>query len=123
MNSSRVTKSLGHAVRLRRSQLRQAMLDFKFVAEPVKLMLTGRFPEPRRDNRSVNPLPLSVSIFDILIGQAREVWVLADHSKIDQVRPAVIDKIAAADLLITDDAAPDGFLDAVRAKGVRVMVV
>ena len=59
----------------------------------------------------------------VLIGQAREVWVLADHSKIDQVRPAVIDKIAAADLLITDDAAPDGFLDAVRAKGVRGMVV
>lgn len=59
----------------------------------------------------------------VLIGQAREVWILADHSKVDQVRPAVIDTIGAADLLITDKDAPAAFLDAVKARGVRVATV
>lgn len=59
----------------------------------------------------------------VLINQAREVWILADHSKLGQVRPAMIEAIGSADLLITDDAAPADFLDAMRAKGVRVTTV
>lgn len=59
----------------------------------------------------------------VLIGQAREVWVLADHSKLNEVRPAVIDAIAAADLVITDDAAPKDFVSAMTERGVRVATV
>ena len=59
----------------------------------------------------------------ILIGHAREVWILADHSKLAQTCPAVIDAIGAADLLITDSAAPSDFVDAMTAHGVRVTTV
>lgn len=59
----------------------------------------------------------------ILIGQAREVWIVADHSKIDQVCPAVIDTIRAADVLITDIAAPKSFVSAMTALGIRVATV
>lgn len=59
----------------------------------------------------------------VLIGQAREIWVLTDHSKINQVRPVVIDTLGRIDLLITDDAAPKDFLEEVRAQGVRVITV
>ena len=59
----------------------------------------------------------------VLIGQAREVWILADHSKIDQLCPAVIDTIGAADLLVTDDGAPKAFVEAMTERGVRVATV
>lgn len=59
----------------------------------------------------------------ILIGQAREVWIVADHSKLGQIRPAVIDTIGAADVLITDAAAPAEFVAAITARGVRVATV
>lgn len=59
----------------------------------------------------------------VLIGQAREVWIVADHSKLDQICPAVIDGIEAATMLITDDAAPPAFVAAMFARGVRVVTV
>lgn len=59
----------------------------------------------------------------VLIGQAREVWILADHSKLGQVCPAVIDKIEAAVMLITDHAAPAEFVEALTARGVQVATV
>ena len=59
----------------------------------------------------------------VLISRAREVWILADHSKADQIRPAVIDGITAANLVITDSLAPAAFIRAVEAKGVRVVAV
>ena len=59
----------------------------------------------------------------VLTGQAREVWILADHSKLAQTCPAVITTIGAADLLITDNAAPPEFVAAMRSRGVRVATV
>ena len=59
----------------------------------------------------------------VLIGQAREVWVLADHSKLGEVRPAVIETIAAADLLITDAQAPAALLDQIRAAGPKAVSI
>ncbi len=59
----------------------------------------------------------------VLIGQAREVWILADRSKLGQVCPAVIDTIQTADMLITDDGAPEAFVEAMTARGVRVVTV
>ena len=59
----------------------------------------------------------------VLIGRAREVWILADHSKANQIRPAIIDGIRAANLVITDEAAPAQFVEAIEAQGVRVITV
>lgn len=59
----------------------------------------------------------------VLISRARQVWILADHSKADQVRPAVIDAIGAASLVITDAAAPADFVRRVEEAGVRVAAV
>lgn len=59
----------------------------------------------------------------VLISRARAVWILADHSKADQVRPAVIEEIGAVDMLITDNGAPTDFVDAIRAAGVNVVTV
>ncbi len=59
----------------------------------------------------------------VLIRQAREVWIVADHSKLDQTCPAVIDVIESADVLITDKAASDNFVAAMMARGVRVIAV
>ena len=59
----------------------------------------------------------------VLIRRAREVWVLADHSKLDQTCPAVIDGIEAADLLITDAAAPKELVAAMTERGVRIITV
>lgn len=59
----------------------------------------------------------------VLIGQAREVWVLADSSKLDEVCPAVIDSIRPGGTLITDDAASKAFVRAMEARGARVATV
>jgi DeoR/GlpR family transcriptional regulator of sugar metabolism len=57
----------------------------------------------------------------VLIGRARQVWILADHSKAGQVHPAIIHGITAANLLITDTSAPAKFVAEIEAKGVRVI--
>jgi len=59
----------------------------------------------------------------VLIRQAREVWILADHSKLGQTCPAVIDTIGTGHVLITDAAAPREFVTAMIARGVRVATV
>ena len=59
----------------------------------------------------------------VLIGQARQVWILADRSKLDQVCPARIDAIEAASLVITDAGAMPAQVDAITARGVRVVLV
>jgi DeoR/GlpR family transcriptional regulator of sugar metabolism len=38
----------------------------------------------------------------VLLEQAKEVWVLADHTKIGQVRPSIIDDVHAVTRLYTD---------------------
>jgi DeoR/GlpR family transcriptional regulator of sugar metabolism len=43
----------------------------------------------------------------VLIERAQEVWILADHSKLGQIRPAVIAALDQASVLITDTAAPE----------------
>lgn len=59
----------------------------------------------------------------VLISRSSEVWILADHSKAERVRPAVIDTIESATLLITDTAAPAAFVASIEARGVRVVAV
>ena len=59
----------------------------------------------------------------VLIDRAREVWILADRSKLGQVRPAIIHDISAANLLITDSGASPDQLEAIRQKGTKVVCV
>ncbi|MDB5505378.1 MAG: transcriptional regulator, DeoR family [Devosia sp.] len=40
----------------------------------------------------------------VMLARAREIWVLADHSKIGQIRPAIVSGITAGQTLITDGA-------------------
>jgi len=51
---------------------------------------------------------------------AREVYVLADHSKLMQVAAARIAPLEAAHLLITDRRARPEDLEPLQAKGLRV---
>jgi len=53
---------------------------------------------------------------------SRSVVVLADASKFEQVAPGFVMELEQVDVLVTDDEAPAGTLDAVRERGVRVIV-
>ena len=59
----------------------------------------------------------------VLIDRAHEVWIVADHSKLGQVRPAIIHDIAVASLLITDSSASPEQVNAIRQKGTEVVCV
>jgi DeoR/GlpR family transcriptional regulator of sugar metabolism len=67
------------------------------------------------------------SVPEILIDRAlrrmvRTAIVLADASKFQQVAPAFVFGIEEVDVLVTDDAVPAAILDAVRQRGVQVIV-
>lgn len=57
----------------------------------------------------------------VMLGRAREVWVLADHSKIGQVRPAIVAGANQVDVLITDIDAPARLTDELAATGIRIV--
>lgn len=59
----------------------------------------------------------------VLIEQAREVWVVADHSKLEKVTPAYIGPLSAVNRLFTDTKAPAAFLNELRGRGVEVFGV
>jgi DeoR/GlpR family transcriptional regulator of sugar metabolism len=54
---------------------------------------------------------------------AREVIVVADHTKCSTVSTAVVAPITAIHTLITDSGTPPEFVEAVQARGVKVIVV
>lgn len=59
----------------------------------------------------------------VLVGRAREVWVLADHSKFDEVRPAVIVPLHGVARVFTDGEAPAATVSGMRAMGIDVVLV
>jgi DeoR/GlpR family transcriptional regulator of sugar metabolism len=59
----------------------------------------------------------------VMLGRAREVWVLADHSKIGQVRPAIVAGAERVNVLVTDTGAPAEWTDQLEAVGIRVVKV
>lgn len=59
----------------------------------------------------------------VLLGRARQVWILADHSKFGAVLSAVIAPISAVARVFTDAAAPRGMVTMLRRAGVTVSVV
>ena len=58
----------------------------------------------------------------VLIGRAREVWVLADHSKFGLARPLVIAPLCAVTRLFTDRDAPEDMLEKLRGLDLDVTV-
>jgi DeoR/GlpR family transcriptional regulator of sugar metabolism len=58
----------------------------------------------------------------VLIGRAREVWVLADHSKLGEVRPAVIAETGVVTRLLTDAGADLGMLRRLEAAGIEIVL-
>ncbi|HEY8497529.1 MAG TPA: DeoR/GlpR family DNA-binding transcription regulator [Limnochordales bacterium] len=59
----------------------------------------------------------------VLMDQAREVWVVADHSKVDKVTPAFIGPLSRIRRFITDTEAPAPFLEELRRRGIDVISV
>ena len=59
----------------------------------------------------------------VMLEQAREVWIVSDHSKFDQILPALICPLSQVTRLITDTGATDAMIDPVRNLGVEVLRV
>lgn len=57
----------------------------------------------------------------VLIERAREVWILADHSKFGQVRPAIIAECRAATVLITDAGLDETAAKSLQKCGIRIL--
>jgi DeoR/GlpR family transcriptional regulator of sugar metabolism len=57
-----------------------------------------------------------------LISRAREVWVVADHSKLGKVTPAVIAPIDRLHRLITDSGAMPERIEELRSRGIEVIL-
>jgi DeoR family transcriptional regulator of aga operon len=63
------------------------------------------------------------AVFRVMAGQARQVVVIADSSKVGMVSPAVICTTAQMDVLITDDGLSTEVLAEFERAGVKVVVV
>ncbi|WDR01327.1 hypothetical protein PSQ19_10855 [Devosia algicola] len=59
----------------------------------------------------------------VMLEQAREVWIVADHSKFGQVLPALIAPINRTTRLITDKAANESIISSLIVAGVDVVQV
>lgn len=59
----------------------------------------------------------------VLIEQAREVWVVADHSKLEKVTPARIGPLSSISRLFTTVGASATFLNELRDQGIDVVCV
>lgn len=59
----------------------------------------------------------------VLIGRAREVWAVADHGKLGQVRPAIIGPLGCLHKLVTDSGAPKELVETLRETGLEVITV
>jgi len=59
----------------------------------------------------------------VMLEQAREIWIAADHSKFGQVLPALICHTAAVTRVVTDTGATDPMIAPIQALGVEVIRV
>jgi DeoR/GlpR family transcriptional regulator of sugar metabolism len=57
-----------------------------------------------------------------IIERASQVWVVADHSKLEQVRPAIIAPIDCVNRLITDTGAASKLIEQYKKKGIEVIL-
>jgi DeoR/GlpR family transcriptional regulator of sugar metabolism len=56
-----------------------------------------------------------------IIGVARELIIVADHTKFDRNGPIRLAPISAASVIVTDTDAPASAIESIRAQGVRVV--
>lgn len=57
-----------------------------------------------------------------IIERASQVWVVADHSKLEQVRPAIIAPLERVHRLITDTGATSKLVEPYKKKGIEVIL-
>lgn len=57
-----------------------------------------------------------------IIERASQVWVVADHSKLEQVTPAIIAPIERVNRLITDTGTPNKLVEQYKKKGIEVIL-
>ena len=67
--------------------------------------------------------PDEAAVFRVMAGQAKQVVVIADSSKVGMVSPAVICGPKEIDVLITDDGASEQMLAGFKRIGVKVLIV
>ena len=67
--------------------------------------------------------PSEAYVNRVMIAQAREVWIVSDHSKFDQILPALICPLSQVTRIITDLGATDAMIAPVRDLGVEVLRV
>ena len=105
----RMHSMLGHLAELASTELRADTLFMGIGAISVEQgLMNDSVPEILTDRA--------------LRRMSRSVVVLADASKFEQVAPGFVMELEQVDVLVTDDEAPAGTLDAVRERGVRVIV-
>jgi DeoR family transcriptional regulator of aga operon len=67
--------------------------------------------------------PEEAAVFRAMAGQAKQVVIVADSSKVGMVSPAVICHATEIDVLITDDGVSEEMLTDFKRTGVKVVVV
>jgi len=67
--------------------------------------------------------PNEAHVNRVMLERAREVWIVADHSKFGVVLPAVLGPVAGATRLFTDTGASDAQVAPLAAAGVEVIRV
>ncbi len=65
----------------------------------------------------------TASLCSKIMKQSKKVVLLADSSKFGQVKPAVVGKLSAIDVIITDSAAPEYYLDIFRNLNIEILQV
>ena len=101
---------IGHIAELALSELRADKVIFGIRAiDPGHGLTSGYLPETMTDRA--------------ILKIGREVIVVADHTKCGASATAFVAPITAVHTLITDTGTAHDFIDAVRAQGVKVMVV
>jgi len=101
---------IGHTAERALAELRADRVLFGIRAIDAHAGLTNEWlPETRTDRA--------------ILGVAREVVVLADHTKFGRIAPAFVAPLTAAHVVVTDRAAPPEQLAAVSAAGIRVVLV
>ncbi|WP_324716871.1 DeoR/GlpR family DNA-binding transcription regulator [Carboxydochorda subterranea] len=65
--------------------------------------------------------PAEAHVNRTFIEQAKEVWVVADHSKLGKVTPAIIAPVERMHRLVTDSSAPHDFLARLQQLGIQTI--
>lgn len=68
-----------------------------------------------------NSDPMCTQTERAILGVAQQVIIVADHTKCERVDMAFVAPLSVIDMLVTDTAAPAGFVEALTAQGIDVI--